>query len=497
MSHRPFVRACTVLLAIAAFAAPPASAAEVDLAIGTPELVDRGWTGSSTVRGRQLLRTYVAPSSLSAGTAATAPRLVVTLPAGAEYVPNATQVDVSMPPEDCTAVGLVVTCDLAGLGTGNEQIMVPYLAPAEIGTYQTQVRIESNDTDPVPANNSGSYGFTVSGHGVDVAPWGWASATGGSSEVRVGDTFAVGFRLSDWEPEAVPPGTVLTTTLTLPAGIDMAATPFADLAPGTSCTVAAPQVTCATEFTGDVRIQLRLLATAEGAHAIPYSVASSTDDLSPDDNAGSVRMSVYPAAPTDQCSNIAGFQSSVPPGMVAAGADCVVPVVPVVPVVTTPPTDPVPALDVCANLDGAQGVLPPGWFFISSLRCGQATVGADRLTGDLRANVLFGGRGNDRLFGLGGADRLDGGVGNDQLAGGHGNDTLTGRAGNDRLVGGPGRDTHHGGPGNDNIRSRDGRAGELVSCGPGRDVVVADSRDRVAADCEVVRRPGARRTAAR
>lgn len=465
----------------------PASAANVDLAVGTPELVDRGWTGRSTVRGRQLLRTYAWPTSLSAGTAATAPRVVVTLPTGAQYVPDATNASTSMPAANCTAAGLVVTCTYDGMSLGNELIMVPYLAPAGDGSYRTQVAIESDDTDPAPADNSASYAFSVSGYGVDVAPWGWASATGGSSEIRVGDVFAVGFRLSDWEPEAVPPGTVLTTTLTLPPGISVADTPFADLAAGTTCTVSGAQVTCASQFTGEARIQLRLLATAEGAHAIPYSVASSTGDVSPGDNAGNVNASVSPAAPIDQCANIDGFQSSLPPGMVAAGADCVVPVVPVVPVVT-PPADPTRALDVCTNLDGAQRVLPPGWYFISSLRCGQATVRADRLTGDPRANVLFGGRGNDRLFGLGGADRLDGGVGNDQLAGGEGNDTLSGRAGSDRLVGGPGRDVHDGGAGNDVIRSRDGAGSEVVRCGAGRDLVLADTRDRVARDCERVLR---------
>jgi hypothetical protein len=40
----------------------------------------------------------------------------------------------------------------------------------------------------------------------------------------------------------------------------------------------------------------------------------------------------------------------------------------------------------------------------------------------------------------------------------------------------------------DRIHARDGRA-ERISCGRGRDLVVADARDRVAADCErVVRR---------
>ena len=44
-----------------------------------------------------------------------------------------------------------------------------------------------------------------------------------------------------------------------------------------------------------------------------------------------------------------------------------------------------------------------------------------------------------------------------------------------------------GGAGNDTIVSKD-RFRDTVSCGPGTDPVVADHRDRVARDCERVRR---------
>ena len=47
---------------------------------------------------------------------------------------------------------------------------------------------------------------------------------------------------------------------------------------------------------------------------------------------------------------------------------------------------------------------------------------------------------------------------------------LFGGAGNDRLTGGSGKDTISGGTGNDTISARDG-VRDLVSCGPGRDVV--------------------------
>jgi Ca2+-binding RTX toxin-like protein len=99
-----------------------------------------------------------------------------------------------------------------------------------------------------------------------------------------------------------------------------------------------------------------------------------------------------------------------------------------------------------------------------------ATQGADRLVGT---------RGRDLLYGLGGADTILG------LAGG---DLLDGGAGNDTLVGGPGRDALFGRSGDDVLSVRDGQR-DRVSCGPGRDRVIADRIDVVARDCEhVVRR---------
>jgi Ca2+-binding RTX toxin-like protein len=54
---------------------------------------------------------------------------------------------------------------------------------------------------------------------------------------------------------------------------------------------------------------------------------------------------------------------------------------------------------------------------------------------------------------------------------------LRGAAGKDLLLGGRGRDVLAGGAGRD-----------VVRCGPGRDRVVVQGRDRVARDCERVRR---------
>jgi hypothetical protein len=93
-----------------------------------------------------------------------------------------------------------------------------------------------------------------------------------------------------------------------------------------------------------------------------------------------------------------------------------------------------------------------------------------------------------------GPQLLEGTPGGDSIYGGHGADTLLGRAGPDRLSGGPGPDSIHGGPGADRLFGRD-RNSDSLHCGPGRDVALADRRDRVFADCEVVRLPPAGATA--
>ena len=55
-----------------------------------------------------------------------------------------------------------------------------------------------------------------------------------------------------------------------------------------------------------------------------------------------------------------------------------------------------------------------------------------------------------------------------------------------RLRGGPGHDVLRGGPGNDTLFIRDGQR-DSARCGAGRDLVLADRRDVVRRDCEIVR----------
>jgi hypothetical protein len=160
-------------------------------------------------------------------------------------------------------------------------------------------------------------------------------------------------------------------------------------------------------------------------------------------------------------------------------------------------------------------------------------AGADQIDGGVRSDRLRGGSGNDRISGFGGNDLIRGGSGRDFVMGGgkdriygdSGADTLIGVAGSDRIYGGPGNDTINGGgrfvrgdrrdrisggsgadtlfdfqsgresagdrfsggPGNDKIDDRDGNR-DVIDCGTGRDSVVADRRDKVARNCERVRR---------
>lgn len=123
------------------------------------------------------------------------------------------------------------------------------------------------------------------------------------------------------------------------------------------------------------------------------------------------------------------------------------------------------------------------------------SAGADTLRGSAFSDQLSGRGGDDHLIGADGPDCLDGGKGRDRLEGGRGDDRLDGGAGGDRLRGGPGndvlsgrgqRDSYDGGGGDDRIDSADGRR-ETVRCGPGRDTVKADARDRLVG-CENVRR---------
>jgi hypothetical protein len=114
-------------------------------------------------------------------------------------------------------------------------------------------------------------------------------------------------------------------------------------------------------------------------------------------------------------------------------------------------------------------------------------AGNDELSGDDGDDDVVGGAGRDKLTGGLGDDELDGGAGDDTVDGGAGNDRVAGGSGDDRMVGGAGRDNLRGGAGADRISARGGGR-DRIDCGSGRDRVTADRTDKVARNCEVVRR---------
>ena len=87
-----------------------------------------------------------------------------------------------------------------------------------------------------------------------------------------------------------------------------------------------------------------------------------------------------------------------------------------------------------------------------------------------------------------GPDRLVGTPGVDAIFGRAGSDTLDGRGGADLLDGGPGRDVLIGGAGDDRLAADYDGVRDVVRCGAGRDLAVADLEDAVGASCETVTR---------
>jgi hypothetical protein len=117
--------------------------------------------------------------------------------------------------------------------------------------------------------------------------------------------------------------------------------------------------------------------------------------------------------------------------------------------------------------------------------------GNDRIFGRGGDDCLDGEGGRDGVSGDGGADRVRGGRGRDRMSGGGGRDRIHGDGGNDRVDATGGRDRAFGGTGNDRINAADGRR-DRVDCGPGRDSVVADGRDRIRRCERVLGRAGRR-----
>jgi hypothetical protein len=143
---------------------------------------------------------------------------------------------------------------------------------------------------------------------------------------------------------------------------------------------------------------------------------------------------------------------------------------------------------------------------------GEDRIDARKLTNmgsnDLsRVIRLLGGSGDDVIFGSPGSEwELEDGPGDDLVYAGAGDDSVAFGRGHDTIFGGPGNDdliysaherfaAHQprdpadrifGGGGPDQIIDLNGHS-DLIRCGPGRDDVERERRDRVARDCEHLR----------
>ena len=114
--------------------------------------------------------------------------------------------------------------------------------------------------------------------------------------------------------------------------------------------------------------------------------------------------------------------------------------------------------------------------------------GNDRIDGNAGDDNIGGDKGDDRINGGSGLDNIQAGSGKDTIDAGDGNDTVAGQGGADRITGGAGTDDLIAGAGDDTVYARDSRS-DRVDCGTGRDTAVVNSHDRVARNCERVRRP--------
>jgi hypothetical protein len=108
-----------------------------------------------------------------------------------------------------------------------------------------------------------------------------------------------------------------------------------------------------------------------------------------------------------------------------------------------------------------------------------AGAGHDQVLAGRGANRLRGGGGHDDLMSLAGGDRLKGNSGHDLLQGGPGPDVSIGNRGSDSLFDAQGRNRMVAGRGDDRIVVRDRTGDDVVDCGPGTDMVIADPGDRI------------------
>lgn len=125
---------------------------------------------------------------------------------------------------------------------------------------------------------------------------------------------------------------------------------------------------------------------------------------------------------------------------------------------------------------------------------GYGSVRADVMTTTVARSFFTGGLGNDRLTSRHAGSAIHGGAGADDLRlftqgvadGSYGADRLRAEGDGALLVGGAGRDNFTTGAGRVYVNARDGRGGDVVTCGSRKTVVLYDTGDRLFGPCSVI-----------
>ena len=121
--------------------------------------------------------------------------------------------------------------------------------------------------------------------------------------------------------------------------------------------------------------------------------------------------------------------------------------------------------------------------------CLSGDDGNDTADGGAGADLITGGAGKDTLKGAGGKDKIKGSGGKDKLKGGAGKDKVSGGGGKDKINPGKGKDKVKASGGKDKINTADGKKDKL-NCGGGDDKATVDQKDKVKANCDVVKVKG-------
>ena len=127
---------------------------------------------------------------------------------------------------------------------------------------------------------------------------------------------------------------------------------------------------------------------------------------------------------------------------------------------------------------------------------GYGSVKDDVMTLKKSGSLFTGGLGDDRLTANTNKAHLDGGIGDDVLVlrnggtalGGFGDDELVASGGGAILNGGAGKDSFRTGTGDVKVNAKDGKGGDVISCGSAKTQVMLDKGDTFTGPCTIIKK---------